>query len=306
MLARTNSDIDSIVRRSGITSEVLDWLYETYKDSPPAAVKQINQFISNKEYTIKTICKSVLPKIKKYLCGSSDYHLIAWGMEVSALLNQQYKKATDQINLEYDTIVNPQKQLFFENLDSSYIASWARETLENENGKKWHTISLALAIVSGRRMVEIHGENRFYECGNGIITPVVNGRQIDKSYNFPQTLTFVGQAKSKSRTHLKFQIPVLCDANLFLERISTLPPQRLNLDPTTVNKIISSAISTATKKLRKQLGIKSYKDSRDIYTNVVMGHFSRTYDLSEKEREILLGHILGHEIKIPTSERYSS
>ncbi|MDJ0719072.1 MAG: protelomerase family protein [Prochloraceae cyanobacterium] len=306
MLARKNSDIDSIVRRSGITSEVLDWLYETYKDSATGAVKQINQFISNKEYTIKTICKSVLPKIKKYLCGSSDYHKKAWGMEVSDLLNQQYKKVTDQINLEYDTIVNPQKQLFFESVDSSYIASWAIETLENENDKKWHRISLALAIVSGRRMLEIHGLARSYDCGNGVITPVVNGREIEKSYHFPQTLFFLGQAKTLTKNDLKFQIPVLCNAELFLERQSDLPPERLNLDPLAVNKTVSSAISSATKKLRKQLGIKSYKDSRDIYTNVTMSYFDRSYDLSEKEREILLGHILGHEIKIPTSERYSS
>ena len=296
--------IIDLVRRSGISEDVLDRIYKTYSNSPNLAVEQICKFFESKEYTHKTICKTVLPKIKKYLTNVGDYRQKGWGLEVVNLLYSKYKETIQDINSEYDLIVNPDKKDRIRDLNSEAIVNWAIDTLENDD--RWHRVSLALAVVSGRRMVEIHGENRDFEIGNGLITPIVNGRAIDKCYKFPQTLVFTGQAKTKSKDDLSFQIPVLCDPQLFINRWQNLPPERLNLTPTIVNKRVSTAISTATKKLRAELGLKSYKDSRDVYGDTVMNYFDRTYDLSSeaKDREILKGHILGHELKIASSERY--
>lgn len=290
------------VKRVGISDNVLESMYATYPDRPDLAVEQLIKFFEYKNYTIKTICKRVLPKIKKYLIAAGDFRQRGWGAEVTRILYDRYKSKIQEINLEYDRSVQPEKKEFIATIDHQKILNWAIATLKNES--RWHRVSLALAVVSGRRMVEIHGEDRGFDIGNGIIIPIVNGREIDKVYNFPQTLIFSGQAKSRSRNDINFEIPVLCDPQLFIARWQSLPPERLNQDSTTVNRVISSAISTATKKLRPELGIKKYKDSRDIYITLVMKHFDRAYDLSEKERENLKGHILGHEIKIATSERY--
>ncbi len=298
----SETTIVDMVRRSGISSDVLDRIYSTYSDSPNLAVEQICKFLDSKQYTNKTICKTVLPKIKKYLTSIGDYRKKGWGLEVVDILYSKYNPTIKAINTEYDRLVNPEKKARVSDLNTDAIVNWAIETLKNDD--RWHRVSLALAVVSGRRMVELHGENRHFEVGNGIITPIVNDRALDKTYQFPQTLVFTGQAKTKSKDDLSFQIPVLCEPQLFLERWNNLPPERLNLDPTIVNKRVSTLISNATKKLRASLGIKAYKDSRDIYSNMVMVYFDSTNDLSDKEREILKGHLLGHEMRIATSERY--
>lgn len=65
--------IIDLVRRSGISDEVLNNLYATHPDSPDRAVEQIAKYFEFKNYTIKTVCKRILPQIKKYLLNVGDF-----------------------------------------------------------------------------------------------------------------------------------------------------------------------------------------------------------------------------------------
>jgi hypothetical protein len=143
-------------------------------------------------------------------------------------------------------------------LDGNKIINWAREIVESAAKKEtklitgWYQVTLALAILSGRRMEEIHGQSEHF--------PIVN-----RYYELRENNTIFINQLAKNPANIGFVFTPLIDSETWFKAFNNLPDSKLGLMENKVNQIVSSVLSKKLKNTYKELGIKQYKDSRDFY-----------------------------------------
>ena len=151
---------------------------------------------------------------------------------------------------------------------------WALDNLHND--KRIYLQSIALSILSGRRMVEIHGDLATYSRGEvGVI--------------------ITGLAK-KSTDDARAEFVPLCDVDDFLETINSY--SKRGYTSRQVNKNIGGSISKQFPDSLKDLGIEKYKDCRDFYAGVMYESFKLA---GAREPKVFTKHCMGHDSEEATN-----
>lgn len=139
---------------------------------------------------------------------------------------------------------------------------------------------IGLAAVTGRRIAEIACTAEF--------------KKIDA-----ENMIFDGQLKTKGRIDvLPYQIPVLCDPDLIIDRLKFVREER----PKFINQMqlfhdsCSSRLSKKVKKVYKGLfeGIPKTKDLRAIYALICFIHYNKKEENKCVDRDVYFSRILGH------------
>jgi hypothetical protein len=205
--------------------------------------------------------------------------------------NNHLKTLEKMVNTKYFEGINSIKTVDDKiKLDGQKILSWASEIIQTVADKGevlnrgWYPLSLALALTSGRRMDEIHGETIHTDKG------------VNRYYELQGDKVFISQL-AKNPENTSFVFSPLVDAETWLKAHQCLPENAIGLTEDKVNKIISSNISKSPtmKKVYEDLGLKSFKDSRDFYivyrlaTEYKAG-LSKQYDRESDFVQSVIGH----------------
>lgn len=159
-------------------------------------------------------------------------------------------------------------------IDSPKVIAWAVENLESPAE---YNRAIALAILSGRRMVEIFGTAVYSKRDNLIH---MDGLAKRKGVNSPSTCTFVP----------------LCDVDSWLASIAKL---KRGYTPERVNGNISAYISRGCKPLFQSLGINKFKDTRDVYVGVIVATYLAD-GVNETAAVLKTSKFMGHEGLVTT------
>jgi hypothetical protein len=248
-------------------------------------------------YTPSTIAKTKMKQLRAVLDAVSfeNVEIKPWSDDVYKLVSSWAGKYHRETNLDYaETVENYGTEENLIRLDGKKILNWATEIIDwayaqPDLNKGWHKVSFALALTSGRRMDEIHGDCKF---------EVVND----------QTLRSIGLSK-KREDDAELESPCLVDANKWVAVINKLPDNRRNQPNAIVNGTIRKAISESISNVFTKLDfhkfdeqgnriLGSYKDSRDFYVSYLI---ARDYNKSKHGSEINFAKkTLGHESKKQT------
>ncbi len=254
--------------------------------------KIIIKTIESKGYAESTIAKTVPRQIKKVLdtvaLKLSDGTTKNWTDEIFDFVREHVKDYHRKVNKEtaikVEAIGDVDSKDGVIYIDGKKVINWAIEKInwayEQENlDKGWHSVSLALALTSGRRQDEIHGTCEY--------------RAIDEN-----TLEATGLSKKKD-DHYKHKSPCLVNAQKWVEVINKLPVNLRDQPNSEVNQNIRKKIEKSIKdKELKFLGFTKYKDSRDFYVSYLI---STEYHKSKHGSEINFAKkLLGHESKRQT------
>jgi hypothetical protein len=180
-------------------------------------------------------------------------------------------------------------------MDGDYVLNWAVKTIKNAlqlpNSKilrGWYELSLALAITSGRRMEEIHGETVHISKG------------ITRYYALEGNQVYISQlAKSDEKTSFKFT-PIGVSSEDWFKAFNKLPDTALGLTEDKVNKTICTNIAKSLRKKEvfEELNFESYKSSRDFY---VAYRIAREYQkgiTAYNNESDFVQSIIGHDSKM--------
>ena len=289
------------------------------KNTSPEIAARLIQDIMLNSYTVKSRVKTVLPKIIKFVAGLQDEK---YTEEFSKLIRSFNSEDSKTIRREYTQQVaefNKNQMI----VDFDTVINWAEKQLVDR--RDWKSVSAALSITSGRRMVEIHSTGSFE------VTTKPNDLP-----EFPHArgyLDFSGQAKERQNMTTKeskesYIIPILVDPILWITAYNWLCGEgKCGITPTEVNKNISANItrkdSIGLKKLfnpnkitktvkRRVNGVSTevevevgdYKTCRDFYAAVFRKDF-RTIEVNYSEA-VMLCRLLGHgESDLSTQHSYA-
>lgn len=157
-------------------------------------------------------------------------------------------------------------------LDSKALIDWAKIHLTNDNEI---IKGLALALLSGRRMIEIYGTT---------------------SYKLGQIGIFAtGIAKKSDHQDDTCEFIPLCDRDEWLKSLNSLTKR--NLDKKKVNGSISKLASRHFPMSLKDLGIDKFKDCRDVYAAIVY----QTFELVARDAIPFTKEIMGHKSQESTA-----
>jgi hypothetical protein len=180
-------------------------------------------------------------------------------------------------------------------MHGDYVLDWAVKTikiaLSLENSKilrGWYELSLALAITSGRRMEEIHGETVHISKG------------ITRYYSLEGNQVFISQlAKSDENTSFKF-LPIGISSEDWLNGFNKLPDSALKLTEDKVNKTICTNIAKSLRKKQvfKDLNFESYKSSRDFYVAYRIATEYQKGKTNYNNEADFVQSIIGHDSKM--------
>ncbi len=159
-------------------------------------------------------------------------------------------------------------------VDISNTLLWAKDTLENVNAKsKWVDVSVALALVTGRRQDEIHGKGKF--------------ELIDE-----YTLSFSGQSKATGEAKDYFEenpsypIPTLINAEIVMKGWNWL----VQADKTgKENKIINDNMNGYLGDKTKDVALTKISFYRYFKDEVIHPHNNRFYSAKEKKAMLAKG-----------------
>ncbi len=155
--------------------------------------------------------------------------------------------------------------------------------LDNYKAPDWKKVSIALAIVSGRRMAEIHLSSSSFEYVDA------------KTCDFTGQLKVKGDAEEYFTKNPSYHIPVLVDAQLVVNAHIWLKKNNKTVDDTRVaaNRYTKD-LSDAMKILKNRFGIEhdffTYKGLRAIYAQVC----SQVFNDNDPDNTLYLAEILGH------------
>jgi hypothetical protein len=149
--------------------------------------------------------------------------------------------------------------------------------------RDWKRVSVSLAIVTGRRLAEIHRSVTKFEY-------------VDRSH-----VSFTGQLKTKGEAaeyfekNPSYEIPVLMDASLVVKAHQWLKDNSKVVDtPDAANRRYSGDLSDFVKVLKSKWNIQheffTYKGLRAIYANVC----NQLFNNNDTDNELYLAQILGH------------
>jgi hypothetical protein len=250
--------------------------------------KQVSKVFSDlcisDKHTDATIAKTDSKRLRLMLEKVRVTHQdsSSWCDEVYQQYREIIAPIDNKTNKEYSkTVENYGTPETTTTLDGKKILNWAKEIIEwaytqPNLDKGWQKVSLALALTSGRRMAEIHGTTQ-YEA-------------VDSN-----TLRSIGLAK-KQEDDFALNSVCLVDAEKWLAVINKLPEARRNQENSRVNALVRKLIEESLKpKIYKDLGIESYKDSRDFYISYLV---TRDFPTSGFRSQLaFVKTIIGHEAK---------
>lgn len=245
---------------------------------------EIEKSILVKGYAPTTIVKTLLPDVVKSI--NEHYKGDDKGYVVSEL-RRKFSSITSDIKKEYASKVadeaREQRQVKFD-----LLFSWVENVLKTPEISTWKELSIALSLVTGRRMAEVHGIKTVFLT-------------TEDEYK----VSFEGQLKTKGRGDIgAYEIPTLVPAKTVIAAWEKLKDSGKIMSADEVNRKLSKGFSTelaySIKTMFKASGVTQYKDLRDIYsakllTNKPTGISDNAY----------LGLYLGHDPDdINTSNSY--
>ena len=248
------------VSRQVLTADFMDKI----KDSPIEII--IKTLIKNLDGLAVSTVASEMTWFRNFLKANSDYpnakDLDLWSYEFGrpfsiAKNKEQNRRLSNQL----------------EEIKSIKVDS-VREWVETrKDSAKWQDISYVIALCTGRRMIEIHGDATF--------TPISEDK-----------IHFTGQAKKRGedRNLLDegFEIPVIfitaSEVAKLIEKLETQDKRIENPDNKIVNKTFSMALS------RQPSPLTQYKEARDFYSAYLIenGYNGNTHPAKYLTR--VLGH----------------
>lgn len=186
-----------------------------------------------------------------------------WKETISSLRNSINSQSDQRVTSYTD------KKVLKPEVDNVSLVNWGRENLTNPS---FMVRGIALAILSGRRMVEIHGTST-YELVDG---------------NF---IRIHGLAKTKTVGATGVFVP-LCEPELWLNSINGMTRGKSH---ETVNEVISRNYSRSYKKLFESWGLEKFKDTRDVYANTCYETIvsSNRFEKPETTLKALMCHFSG-------------
>ncbi|MBA3920172.1 MAG: hypothetical protein H0X31_00115 [Nostocaceae cyanobacterium] len=147
----------------------------------------------------------------------------------------------------------------------------------------WKKVSIALAIVSGRRMAEIHSSNSHFTFVNKI------------TCEFTGQLKVKGDAGEYFASNPSYKIPTLVDAQLVVEAHDWLKKNNKVVADTQVaarryTKDLSEAMKVLKLRLKIQHVFFTYKGLRSVYAQVC----NQVFNENDSDNTLYLAQILGH------------
>ena len=184
---------------------------------------------------------SELTWLRKFLGANPDYSnardLADWSSVYGKPINAAKNKGTDE-NLR-------EKLQVVKKIEESLVSEWVQS---RKNSSSWQDISIIIAICTGRRMIEIHGDATF--------------EPVDD-----QTIFFTGQAKKRYTVREAgedgYSIPVIYltaqEISALVQKLENMGKRIENPDRLIVNKTFSMPLS------RHPSPLTQYKEARDYY-----------------------------------------
>jgi len=184
---------------------------------------------------------SELTWLRKFIAANPDYSnardLADWSTAYGKPINAAKNKGTDE-NLR-------EKLQVVKKIEESLVSEWVQS---HKNSSSWQDISVIIAICTGRRMIEVHGDATF--------------EPVDD-----QTIFFTGQAKKRFTVRDAgedgYNIPVIYlsaqEISGLVQKLETLGKRIENPDRIIVNKTFSMPLS------RHPSPLTQYKEARDYY-----------------------------------------
>jgi hypothetical protein len=259
--------------------------------------KQVSEVLITKleqgNYSASTISKTKTKQIRQILNKISieNPDSTEWTDKVYEYIKAYAAKFHHEVNLNYgEKVENIGTGETMRHIAGEPVIEWCRETIElaltSDNLERtWHKLSLALAISSGRRMDEIHGDGTTFKV-------------LDVN-----TIETTGLSKKKETDYVHVS-PCLVDAYKWFQAYNKLPEKRRNLPNNVVNSRVAASLTESLKTRTKDNVIEqlfgsddehfkaSYKTSRDFYVAyLITTKFNRIQHGTEiNYAKSLLGH----------------
>lgn len=127
--------------------------------------------------------------------------------------------------------------------------AWAEETLEAAEVSSWYDLSIALALVTGRRQIELHTYRG--DTTEGIFKPSEKPGHVQFG-NQRKLEGKQGKAKGEFEKNPWFDIPVLVDSELVLQAYATFL-ERFGADSDNAAKVFSGHYKETYKKVNTRI-----------------------------------------------------
>ena len=157
-------------------------------------------------------------------------------------------------------------------INTEEVIDWAITNLYHKNRL---IRGITLAILSGRRMVEIYGDTQYKLGDVGIIAE--------------------GVAKKSNAESDVCEFVPLCDRNEWLEALNGM--EKRGYTKKQVNANISSEMSKKFPEDLKELGVEKFKDTRDVYAAIAY----QTFQLVVRDAIPFTKKVMGHNSQESTS-----
>ena len=236
-------------------------------------VDSLTHLILSRALAPSTITKTVLPDISKMLTAHYP------GDDVSVVRGTLYRRFR-AMNLKVDKMTNKALIEKTENrpvTDWNTLAPFIDNILDNIDTVSWKHLSFAIALATGRRMAEVHGDATSFS--------VVDSGQV----------LFSGQLKTKTKgVNPPAVIPCVFDAYKVFgawERLREVG--RASYSPEAVHRSLSKALSTQMpediKAIKGACNLVAYKDNRDCYAAYCLLSKPPQYS-TNRYLAIIMGH----------------
>jgi len=248
------------VSRQALTADVMEKMRDLHIEVI------IKNLIKNLDGLAPSTVASEMTWLRNFLAAHNDYphagELNVWsydfGRPFSIAKNKEQNK---RLNKQLEDIKDIRVDL---------VRDWVEKY---KNSDKWQDISYVIALCTGRRMIEIHGDATF--------VPVAEDK-----------IHFTGQAKKRGEDRILpdegFEIPVIFisakEVSKLIEKLETLDKRVENPDSKLVNKLFSMSLS------RHPKPVKEYKEARDFYAAYLIENGYNGNTLPAKYLTRVLGH----------------
>lgn len=268
-------DSDNVI--SGYTIKNVSDKFKNDPQAPENVAKVLYEFCQQQNYVPITIAKEQSRRLRLVLDELLTSQEITY--EFKDRLYKQWNETVRHIHV-VRRIKDEERVLGYatkaeKTIDATEsVIQWAMDNLHND--KRIYQQSIAISILSGRRMVEIHGDVSTYTKGNvGVIIK--------------------GLAKKSTDDATAEFIP-LCDVDEFLDVINSY--KKRGYTARQVNKNIGGSISKQFPIFLKDLGIEKYKDCRDLYAAVMFESFKF---VGAREPKTFVKKCMGHDSEEATN-----
>jgi hypothetical protein len=237
-------------------------------------------------YAPSTIAKTKMKQLRELLSvvKAQNVESLEWCDSVYDAMREYAAKYHTEVNKNYSqTVENYGTSETIRHIESKPLINWSKEVIDwaceqKDLYKGWHKVSFALAVTSGRRMDEIHGDCEF--------------EVVDT-----HTLKSIGLSKKRTED-AELIAPCLVDASKWVKALYLLPEERRHQPNSVVNGIIRRAIKDSIGGQIENLGLETYKDSRDFYVAYLI---ATQFDKLEDGTHLAFAKkLLGHESKKQT------